>query len=374
MKGKAFLYSVRSEMKTIITESPLLLRGHLLAVALGCIAWAANAETLYVDPGSGRDTNPGTAEQPLQTLAQAATVVNANTNPRATTIKLRPGIYVLPATVVFENLRAFSRASCLTLEALVLPEDPQWHPSLMPTILSVEDPRPLNAPKQLTQTYGLKIKMSHVTVRGLKFLGNPLFNNWYCPLECLQTNLTDVLVTQCLFAGNPDTLDIYCAVITDGHEFVVDHCIFSGCHACAVFWDGARGVVGRRNAMRYCIVDGARISGVWTCGTDEDFEFHHNLVTDSEYFWLRQRGAPKTYRVRDCVVTGNKHYSGYGVAAGATGLTGPEIKFDEERVLKDKPVTLQRNRASKAYLHVVPGTTGSQLGAGLFKESPGASR
>ena len=326
------------------------------------------AETLYVASRGGRDTNPGTAEQPLQTLGQVAAVVNAKNAREATTVRLRPGIYALPATVVFENHRAYTRELRLTLEALVLPDDPHWRPELMPAILSVEDPRQAAALDRPTQTYGLKIKMSHVTVRGLKFLGNPLFNNWYCPLECLQTNLTDVLVTQCLFAGNPDTLDIYCGVITDGHQFIVDHCVFVGCHACAVFWDGDRGVVGMGNAMRYCIVDGAKISGVWTCDTDEQFAFHHNIITGSEYFWMRKRGRPKTYRVQDCVVTGNRYYSGHGVETGATGPTGPEIKFAEERVAKDLAVTLQRNRALKGYLHPLPGTPGSQLGAGLFKK------
>ena len=356
-------------MKTIITKPPV--RFHLLTVFLSCVALSAiNAETLYVDPARGHDANPGSAEQPLQTLRQAAAVINAKSLPEVMTVKLRPGIYALPVPVVFENQRVCSPAHRLTLEALVLPDDPQWQPGMMPTILSVEDPRGSVASTRLTQTYGLKIKMSHVTVRGLKFLGNPLFNNMYCPLECLQTNLTDVLVTQCLFLGDPNTLDIYCAVISDGHQFVVDHCIFSGCHGCAVFWDGGRGVVGRGNAMRYCIVEGARISGVWTCDTDEDFEFHHNIVSGSEYFWMRKQGTPKAYRVRDCVVAGNRHYSGYGVAAGARGTTGPEVQFVEERVVKSGTVSLEKNRASKGYLHALPGTAGSELGAGLFRQSP----
>ncbi len=347
----------------------VLVRDHFFALALGGILLsAAKAETIFVDPGFGRDTNPGTAERPIQTLRQAAVLVNTKTTTGATTVKMKPGIYTLSSTVIFNNCSAYSQASRLTIEALFLPGEANWNPGQMPTILSVEDPRPSTRPGQISQAYGLKIKMSHVTIAGLKFLGNPLLNNWYCPLECLQTNLEDVLVTQCLFSGNPDTLDIYCAVITDGHRFVVDHCIFSGCHACAVFWDGGRGVVGRGNAMRYCIVDGARISGVWTDDTAEDFEFHHNIVLESEYFWMRKRGAPKTYSLRDCIVAGNKHYSGYGVAAGAKGPTGPEIKFIEERIEKDKVVTLQRNRASNNYLHVLPGTLGSQLGAGLFKK------
>ena len=146
----------------------------------------------------------------------------------------------------------------------------------------------------------------------------------------------------------------------------MDHCVFVGCHACAVFWDGGRDVVGKGNAMRYCIVDGAKISGVWTCDTDEDFEFHHNIVTRSRYFWLRKRGAAKTYRVSECLVADNAHYSGYGVEAGPTGETGSEITFRESDVVKRGPVILETNRQSRSYLHVVPGTLGAELGAGLF--------
>lgn len=330
---------------------------------------AAGAVTLHVDSNRGSDTNAGTPDQPLRTLEQVSRLANAKVERGPLTIKLAAGIYALPKTVLFENQRAFAKEQRLILEASVLPDDPNWSPGQMPAILSTEDPRQPAQFEKSTQTYGLKIKMSHVTVRGLKFLGNPVPNNWYCPLECLATDLKDVMVTQCMFVGDPDTLDIYCAVISDGHQFVVDHCIFSGCHASAVFWDGGRGVVGTGNAMRYCIVEGAKLSGVWTCDTDEDFEFHHNVITQCEYFWLRKRGTPKTYRVRNSVVTENRQYSGYAVESGATGITGPEIRFEEEGVVKVGRVVLEKERGAKTYLHVVRSAPGAELGAGLFTKA-----
>jgi hypothetical protein len=336
-----------------------------LILAVGCLNATAD-QVLYGDSNRGADTNAGTADQPLRTLEQAARLANAKAERGPLTIKLAAGNYALSKTVLFANQRAFAKEQRFTLEASVLPDDPNWNPGQMPAILSTEDPRPQGQSGAPTETYGVKIKMSHVTLRGLKFLGNPLPKNWYCPLECLATNLTDVLVTQCLFVGDPDAPDIYCAVITDANQFLVDHCVFSGCHACTVFWDGGRGLVGKGNAMRYCIVDGAKISGIWTCATDEDFEFHHNIVTRSEYFWLRKRGTPKTYRIHDCLVTGNRNYSGYGVETGATGQTGQEIGFDEQRVMKAGKVELEKKRESRDFLQVVPGTPGSELGAGLF--------
>ncbi|MHB1037303.1 MAG: hypothetical protein ACYC35_22115 [Pirellulales bacterium] len=127
--------------------------------------------------------------------------------------------------------------------------------------------------------------------------------------------------------------------------------------------------MGTGNSMRYCIVDGAKISGVWTCDTDEDFEFHHNVVTGCEFFWLRKRGVPRVYRVRDSVVVENKHYSGYGVETGATGTTGPEIRFEEEGVVKAGRAILGREPASRGYLHAIPDTLAADLGAGLFTKA-----
>ncbi len=339
-----------------------------LIVGLAFVPCAsAAAETIHVDGGRGQDSNSGTAESPLRTLGKAAEKANAKSGPGSMTIRLQPGLYALPEAVILENRRGFSKEERLTIEAAMLPDDAKWLPSRMPVLLSTHDPREPSEPEKATQTYGLKVRMSHVTVRGLKFLGSPMPNNWHCALECVSEGLQDVLVTQCVFAGAPDTLDIYCAVVTDGSEFVVDHCVFLGCHACVVFWDGGRGAVGTGNAMRHCIVDGARISGVWTCGTAEDLAFHNNIVTRSAYFWMRARGAPRSYRVRDCAVTDNRQFSGYGVESGPTGPTGPEIAFVMEGVMRDGTLVVEKDPRSRRYLHVPPGAFGSELRAGLFK-------
>ena len=46
--------------------------------------------------------------------------------------------------------------------------------------------------------------------------------------------------------------------------------------------------------------------------------------------------------------------------------TGSEVTFRESDVVKRGPVILETNRQSRSYLHVVPGTLGAELGAGLF--------
>ena len=339
-------------------------------VSLVFIVSASNAiaEALYVDSRTGSDKNPGTEEKPLQTIGQAAAIVNSSTQPGPATIVIAPGIYNFNRCIAFENKRPYTEKDRLVIRAAVLPDEPAWKAALMPIMLSTEDPRKPDNLDQRTETYGLKIKLSHVTIQGLKFLGNPLQRNWHCCIDRVGENLNDLIVTQCVFLGDRHGLDIYCPVIAGGDRLVVDHSIFYNCNACVVFWDGLQGVPGKKCAMRYCIVDGARISGVWTCQTAEDFEFHHNIVTNSEYFWMRKPGDRQRYRVEDSIAAGNKFYSGYGIESGPTGQTGPEVTYQESNVVKNGEVALVKDRTASRYLHVVPGTFGSELGAGLFRK------
>jgi len=339
----------------------------LAALAVALLNSIAVSQIVYVDSRAGRDENAGTNERPVRTLRRAAEIVNGSKEPGPAAIKISPGIYNLTESVAFGGTRPYTEETRLVIEASILPDDPRWKPALMPIILSTEDPRRQDNSDELTATYGLKIEVSHVTIRGLKFLGNPLSRNWHCCLSRIGDDLDDLLVTQCMFVGDRDTSDIYCAALATGDRFEVDHCIFGNCHACTVFWDGPQGVAGEGCSMRYCIVDGAYIAGVWTCQTAGDFEFHHNIVTRSEYFWMRKgTDGSRKYRVRDCIVTNNKNYSGYGVESGPTGQTGPEVTYEESNVIKQGEVILGTDKAARLYLHVMPDCLGSDLGAGLF--------
>jgi len=326
------------------------------------------AEVLFVDSTNGNDTTPGTKVKPLSTLGKAAILVNNNSNSGPTTIKILPGIYNLSQAVVLKNSHQYTEQDRLTIEASILPDDPGWEPQFMPMIFSTENPMNPKRPDVITGTYGMQIKVSHVTIRGLKFLGSPVPNNMYAPIERIDYGLEDLLVTQCMFVGDKDSFDIYCPVIATGHKFVVEHCIFHNCHGSAVFWDGPEGISGKNNAMRYCIVDGGFISGVWTCQTSDDFEFHNNIVTNTEYFWMRKRGDYQRYQIRNCVVTGNKYWSGYGIESGATGQTGNEVSFEQVEVVTNGNLAFETNKRSRNYMHILEGSAGYDLGAGLFKE------
>lgn len=340
-----------------------------MVLAVTILASSVIAETIHVDSRNGSDANSGTEKEPLRTLGKAAEMINRKTKQGPTTIKVAPGIYNLSKCVVFKSTRPYTEKDRLVIEAAILPDDLQWKPTLMPVVLSTEDPRKQGKLDGLTETLGLKIELSHVTIRGLRFLGNPSARNWHCCVSRIGDDLDDLVVTQCMFIGDRDALDIYCAVLATGDRFVVDHNIFYNCHSGAVFWDGPQGIPGKGNTVRYCIVNGAYIAGVWTCQTAEDFEFGHNIVTRSEYFWMRKRITnPKKYRLHDCIVSNNKNYSGYGIVSGPTGRTGPEVTYNEKNVIKEGQVVLVKDKRAKNYLHVVEGTFGSGLGAGLFRQ------
>jgi hypothetical protein len=344
-------------------------RFFLTVLAVAVLATGAIAETVYVDARGGSDENPGTKDKPARTIGRVAELVNSSTGHGPTIIKIAPGIYNLTESVEFIGTGQYTEKERLVIEAIELPDDPQWKPALMPVIFSTEDPRKQGSLGGLTATYGIKIGTSHVTIRGLKFLGNPLLRNWHNCISRIGDNLDDLLVTQCMFIGDRDVIDIYAAVLATGDGFVVDHCIFRNCHACTVFWDGPQGIAGKDCSMRYCIVDGAYISGVWTCQTAEDFEFHHNIITRSDYFWIRKRiDNPRKYQVYDCVVTNNKNYSGYGVEMGPTGLTGQEVTYEERNIIKQGTVILEKDKKARNYLHPAAGSPGSDLSAGLFKK------
>ena len=339
-----------------------------VAVVFAVLVSSAIAKTIYVDSINGSDTNPGTKEMPIKTLQQGSAIVNGSQEQGPATIKIAPGIYNITKCVVFNNTRPYTEKNRLIIEALILPDDLAWHPTLMPVVLSTEDPRELDKLDKHTETYSMKIQMSYVTVRGLKFLGNPLANNWHACIERVGKDLDDLLVSQCMFVGDKDALNIYCPVIADGNGLVVEHCIFYKCNASVVFWDGWEGIGGSRCGMRYCIVDGNYISGAWTCQTKEDFEFHHNIITNCEYFWVRKPGDTQKYRIHDCIVTNNRYYSGYGIASGPTGQTGPEVTYDEKNIIKKGKIILVKDKTARNYLHVTKETFGSELGAGLFFE------
>jgi hypothetical protein len=69
----------------------------------------SDANTIYLNPGSGADTNSGAKASPLRTLVEAARRVNQMDGTGAMTIILSGGLCHRRATVLKPERRSFSR-------------------------------------------------------------------------------------------------------------------------------------------------------------------------------------------------------------------------------------------------------------------------
>lgn len=328
---------------------------------------------VYVDSCSGNDRNSGAKDAPFKTLKKAAELINSYDGEGPNTVKLSPGIYNLNEKVLFNNHRKYSKANRLIIEAASLPDDKEWTHNLMPVIISTEDTqKPENIGKRGTSTSGLAPEVNHVTIRGLKFLGSPTPHNRYYPVRRNDPSLHDLIVTQCMFIGDNDALPIHCPVIANGHELIVDHCVFYKCYSTVVFWNAKEGE-SKSNAMRYCIVDHSDFSVLWTCQTSSDFECHHNIFSNCNIFHMREPNKPREFQLSNCIITNIKKFSQDTIDPLGTPINnGIPITYKKENVIEKGTIILEKdaeegnNKKAKNYLHVKPGTFGSDLGAGLF--------
>jgi hypothetical protein len=326
-----------------------------------------SAQELYVNAKSGNDKNDGSASQPLKTLSEAANRVNASTAKGAATIILSEGVYALTETVLFKNNK-FSDKNRLTIRAEVLPDDSNWNPQRMPIIAPIIAGTP--KPGDGEEARGLEIEMNHVTIEGLRFGGNPVYyymegiqDRRYYPIWRDGKNLEDLLVTQCLFAGNVDVSPVRVAVIANGHGLVVDHCVFYNCQNSVVFWN-AEGGTSYHNAMRYCLVYEANYSGVWTTDqTGDDFEFHHNIIANSHTAWTKDNKSTHHYQIHDCIFANNIKLTANG---GDNAIDTDFLKM--ENVQSTGMVEIEKDQSSNNYLQLKKDSAGSNLHSGLFKK------
>lgn len=327
----------------------------------------ASAEEIYVNAKTGNDINSGTKLQPLKTISEAAKRIDANNKKEAATLILAEGVYPLTETVLFNNNK-FSVEDRLTIRAEVLPDDANWNPQRMPIITTIIAGTP--TPGDGEESKGFEIEASHVTIEGLRFTGSPVYyyiagtqDRRYYPIWRDGKNLDDLVVTQCLFAGNVDVLPIRVAVIANGHGLVLDHCVFYNCQNPVVFWNAQDGT-SYHNAMRYCLVYEANYSGVWTTTqTGDDFEFHHNVIANSRTAWIRDDHSTHHYQIHDCVLTNNIKTTGNG---GDNAINSDFLQM--ENVQLSGKIDIEKDQSKNNYLQLKEGSFGSELKAGLFKK------
>ena len=137
-----------------------------------------NKIVVYVNSNIGKDAGIGTKEYPLQSLQEAAKRVNKMVGEGSVEVILNAGTYGLSETAAFNPVNwKFSEHNRLIIRAEILPDNSNWNPASMPIIVST---MPFLVEKNEKQkvtggsNYGILVESSHVTIQGLRILGEPV--------------------------------------------------------------------------------------------------------------------------------------------------------------------------------------------------------
>ena len=356
---------------------------------------ATEGDTLYLNPATGGDTNAGAKDKPLRTIAEAARRVNRAEGTGPMTVVLSEGVYAVAETATFKpGNRKFSKTDRLTIRAEVLPDDPDWHTGRMPTLIHT---LPLGRPGAPPLEFGMLTETSHVTIRGIKFLGAPVVETpkprmliRVYPVGRMGRNLDDLEIAQCVFAGDKVTNPNHLGILANGSGINVHHCVFYGPKLTVVYWTAGSG----GHSMTNCFVHGAYGSGVWTTEIKDDFNFRNNVIANGNYVWTYQSRAlagrdrdagargdappaepekgPVHYKVIDSLFAGNKKMASSGTGANL-GFTDIDASFLElvGTKITDQPVAVELDETKRNYLHPVAGSDAAKIGVGVFmKPSP----
>ena len=108
-----------------------------LAAILFCAPLTVQAHTLFVDAVKGKDDGLGTNSEPVATLQRAVDMASRFTGDMPITIKLLPGLYSLSTKLTLRTAESSGASADYTLEATIMPDDPEWQPWKMPVIQSL---------------------------------------------------------------------------------------------------------------------------------------------------------------------------------------------------------------------------------------------
>jgi hypothetical protein len=350
----------------------------MLMAFLMSSAAEAQKNDIYINPNTGNDENAGSQEQPVKTLNEAARRVNESNGTGAVTIYLSEGIYGLAATVTFHPANwHFSKEQRLTIRAAVLPDDEAWDPGKMPVIVSTMplDFKPNGRQDPLGGTsYGIQIETSYVTIQGLRVLGTPVHErpkdgmvrrNY--PIVREGRNLDDLRITQCLFVGDKVAIPNHLAILASGQGVVVDHCVFYHCKDAIVFWFSDRPA--EHCEVHHNLFIGNYGAAVWSWSAAEDLKFYNNVAENTNVFWILNRDEKASFSLSNSLITGyNELVNKGGGPAGFGEKADPaKLKFGKDVIIKKEGnLQIEVDPTSRNYLQLVPGTTGTELGAGLF--------
>ncbi len=327
----------------------------VILLALQTTVFAQNSKEIFINANTGNDQNNGTKESPLKSLSEASKRVNNSEGKGAITILISKGVYGMAETAKFNPLMwQFSNAERLIISAEKLPDDASWNPGDMPVIVSTMpfDIEEKNDKKELTGAfnYGILIETSHVTIQGLRILGEPvhesptkdiLIRNY--PIMWDGKDLEDFRVTQCLFLGNKITLPNHLGILASGSALEVDHCVFYGIKDAVVMWN----TPAVKCEMHHNLFANTYGAIVWTWSTAEDFKFYNNVISNANVIWVLDKEEKNTYTIKNSIITGYNEFVNKGGGAAGFGVKAnpAKLKYGKDVIVK-KTGSLQNRRRS----------------------------
>nr|WP_315189672.1 hypothetical protein [uncultured Flavobacterium sp.] len=339
----------------------------------------SNKETitsLFVNPNLGKDDAEGTKDKPLKSLPEAAKRINKMVGKGSIVLCLSAGTYGLSETASFNPVEwEFSKKDRLIIRAEILPDSTIWNPSKMPIIVSTM-PFTLetNEKKEVTggSNYGILIETSHVTIQGLRILGEPvhekpsegvLVRNY--PIVWDGKNLSDLRITQCLFLGNKFALPNHLGILASGKELEVDHCVFYGVKDAVVMWN----TLADQCTMHHNLILNSYGAVVWTWSTMEDFKFYNNVISGANVLWVLEKEAKNAYTIQNSMLVGYNQLVNKGGGPQDFGIPADpkKLKYNSDfKIKKVGSLSIEEEQTSRYYLQLKPGTLGTSYGAGLF--------
>lgn len=324
---------------------------------------ALQAQTIYVDAMNGSDEQNGELATPLRSIGQATQMANHFTGQGNIIIKLMPGTYVLDDKIAINPIKMLDDTTRFIIEAHIMPSNSNWIPEKMPIIQSVSAN---NSDTQFPHSTGFLVASSHVTIRGLKFLGN---SNpevpFYYPITRENPALQDMVVSQCLFIAEQNSTAIQGGVWAQGQTIDINHCVFKACRNAILVFQNIDGCSIRNN-----IIYGAYESAFWIGENKADFTFTNNVISGCHYFWTNSFEGNQTYRIQNSVIVDTDHYVGRWDREKQGLGEMMDHKLKEEGVKKKGEIQFverQQPLYPSNYLHLLPESIGYELNAGLFK-------
>lgn len=178
-----------------------------------------------------------------------------------------------------------------------------------------------------------------------------------------------VILRSSRFLPSLDELVIpnHLGVLASGQGIVVDHCVFYKCKDAVVYWFSDKPAEGCE--MHHNLMIDNYGAAVWSWTVAEDFKFYNNVVSNNNVFWEVGRDENRTYTISNSIVVGyNSLVNKGGGAFGYGEPTDPKrLKYGNDVIIKKEgSLQIEKDPTKRNFLHLIPGTLGSDMGAGLF--------